>query len=195
MKHNDLRKTWRYADDLNRAREVEMVSGSRFGNSLGIRVRMVHFSPGYELSGILDKDSMKRNVSIFSARALSFAKAKPSRGFMKYLFSLALLGVLQGCDEDPSELAIRVRDICPIAEVAFEKRELQILFEYLEKELGMNTESVRVEEVGVFIPIEQSFVEEEGYFLLAPGNEVMGDSEDPAFHKIEQCLYHYRIKG
>lgn len=138
---------------------------------------------------------MKRNVSIFSERGRSSAKTKPSGDFMKYLFSLALLVVLQGCDEDPSELAIRVRDICPIAEVAFEKREYQVLFEYLERELGMSTESLRVEEAGVFIPIEQSFVEEEGYFLLAPGNEVMGDSEDPAFHKIEQCLYHYHIKG
>lgn len=39
MKHNDLRKAWRCADDLNRAREVEMAAGSRFGNSLDVRAK------------------------------------------------------------------------------------------------------------------------------------------------------------
>jgi len=54
---------------------------------------------------------------------------------------------------------------------------------------------MRITQQGVFIPVKNRFVEEDGYFLAKPGVNIIIEIGDPAFVRVKGCIYRYHIKG
>ncbi|BDG01553.1 hypothetical protein [Anaeromyxobacter oryzae] len=48
--------------------------------------------------------------------------------------------------------------------------------------------------MGIFIPTSAFFVEEQGIFVARP-DAVLSERGDPAFVRVESCIYRYSIKG
>lgn len=65
----------------------------------------------------------------------------------------------------------------------------------IEETFHVEKEKMRITQQGVFIPVKNRFVEEDGYFLAKPGVNIIIEIGDPAFVRVKGCIYRYHIKG
>lgn len=109
---------------------------------------------------------------------------------------VALLGTLStGCSEAFNESTIEADQVCLLSNSAYAKQDFDGLLSALEKQFGVARNKMRITGQGIFIPMKESFVEEQGYFIARPGVSISGKGADPAFHRVKNCVYKYRIKG
>lgn len=99
------------------------------------------------------------------------------------------------CSGRIDESKIDADGLCGIAETAFAKQDFRVLLPALEKQLHVKKKDMRITEQGVYVPVWHRFVEEDGYFLLRPGANIVLRAGDPAFVRVKACLFRYHIKG
>jgi hypothetical protein len=109
---------------------------------------------------------------------------------------IALFAILiASCSNRIDESSIEAGLLCPLAETAFAKQDFGDLLLTLEKKFHVEKEKLRITQQGVFIPVKNRFVEEDGYFLAKPGVNIIIEIGDPAFVRVKGCIYRYHIKG
>lgn len=109
---------------------------------------------------------------------------------------MALLGTLStGCRETFNESTIEADQVCLLSSSAYAKQDFDGLLSVLEKQFGVARSKMRITGQGIFIPMKENFVEEQGYFIASPGVSISGKGVDPAFNRVKNCVYKYRIKG
>lgn len=112
------------------------------------------------------------------------------------IWVLALPLVILSCKRlTGSELDIR--KTCAVARQTFEGDGDQAsLLLLLQEQTGIKPSEIRVEAEGYYIPMKRFFVEESGYLVANPGVEIeVGEEHDPAYLRIEDCVFTYKIKG
>lgn len=81
-----------------------------------------------------------------------------------------LAAFIASCSSRFDESSIEVDRLCPLAETAFAKQYFGDLLPALEKQFHVARDKMRITDQGIFIPIKNRFVEENGYFLARPGS-------------------------
>lgn len=113
-----------------------------------------------------------------------------------FFYGALLIVLSTACTDGFNDAAIDIEQLCSLSNVAFAKQDFGDLLSALEKQFDVTSGKMRVTKQGIFIPIKERFVEEQGYFVARPGvNIVSGKGTDPAFDRVKECIYRYRIKG
>lgn len=109
---------------------------------------------------------------------------------------LTLSGLLFSCKR-LTGAELDIGKTCAVARQHFQGVEdLASLLQLLQDQTGVKPIEIRVEDEGYYIPMKRFFVEESGYFVANPGVEVqIGEGHDPAFLRINDCVFTYKIKG
>jgi hypothetical protein len=107
----------------------------------------------------------------------------------------ALAALIASCSNRFDETAIKVDRLCLLAEIAFTKQDFDDLLSALEEQFHVEKKKMRTTAQGIFIPMKNRFVEEDGYFLARPGVNIILKSSDPALVRVKGCIFRYHIKG
>ncbi len=119
--------------------------------------------------------------------------SKPAEAKLLLLILLATLA--SGCGDAMDVSAFDAERLCMLSADAFVKQDFDDLLSELERKVGTTRNKMRITKEGVFVPMKERFVEEQGYFFAKPGVDMSAKSTDPAFELIKGCIYHYQIKG
>lgn len=111
------------------------------------------------------------------------------------LGTLLVATLASSCSNSMDDATINAERLCPLSVDAFAKQDFGDLLSELERQVGMSRNKMRITKEGVFVPMKERFVEEQGYFIAKPGVDMSVKGTDPAFELIKGCIYHYQIKG
>lgn len=110
--------------------------------------------------------------------------------------SLVLLSMfLTSCGNSIDIEHIDIYRLCSISKIAHDNSEFSALLIALEQQFGIDKAVMRIAQEGIYVPISQNFVTEEGFFVAKPELYIEGQGTDPSYHLIENCIYSYEIKG
>jgi len=107
----------------------------------------------------------------------------------------ALTALIASCSNSFDETSIKVDRLCLLAEIAFTKQDFDGLLSALEKQFHVERKEMRITAQGIYVPIKNRFVEEDGYFLSRPGVNIILKSSDPSLVRVKGCIFRYHIKG
>ncbi len=111
------------------------------------------------------------------------------------IFIAVLAALIAACTNRIDDSSIEADRLCLLAETAFAKKDFGDLLSTLEKQFHVEKKKMRITDQGIFIPIKNRFVEEDGYFLAKPGVNIILRSSDPALVRVKGCIFRYHIKG
>jgi hypothetical protein len=116
--------------------------------------------------------------------------------FIRLIRLVPLVALLVSCGQSSFDGSnIDVDRLCSLSKISFEQHDFSGLLSDVERQLGVKKEKVRIAREGVYIPMHERFVNEEGIFLAKPGVRIDAEGTDPSFYLIGDCVYRYEIKG
>jgi hypothetical protein len=105
------------------------------------------------------------------------------------------VALMASCSESKfDETSIKVDRLCRLADRVFAKKDFGDLLAALGKQFHVTRDKIRITDQGIFIPLKNYFVGEDGYFLANPGVNIFL-STDPALVRVKGCIFRYHIKG